>query len=124
MNFIKRILTTTSVGLLGGAVLATPADAGADSTQEHVREIRIIVQGGYQPDRIEIVHGEQVQLRFLRKESGSCTREVVFPSLGIRKELPEGKPVVIQLPALEVGEYEFQCGMDMIKGKLVVRAES
>jgi plastocyanin domain-containing protein len=47
--------------------------------------------------------------------------ENVFPALGIRRELPEGKPVTIELPELKAGEYEFKCGMDMIKGKLVVR---
>jgi plastocyanin domain-containing protein len=46
----------------------------------------------------------------------------ILPALGICKELPEGQPVVIHLPEPKVGEYEFRCGMNMIKGKIVVRA--
>jgi plastocyanin domain-containing protein len=124
MNLFKRILTMAGLSLVGGAVPAIPAVAQADSSHHQVREIEVIVQGGYTPSRIEVVEGEHVQLRFVRKESGGCTREVVFPALGIRKELPEGQPVVIHLPELKAGEYEFKCGMNMIKGKVIVRARS
>lgn len=58
-----------------------------------------------------------------RREYTGCAREVVFPSLGIRRELPPNRPVVIELPAtLAPGEYEFKCGMNMIRGTLVVVA--
>jgi plastocyanin domain-containing protein len=122
MKFFKRILTTAGLSFIGAAAATAPTDARADGAQHEVREIEIIVQGGYKPNRIEVFEGQHVQLRFLRKEAGGCTREVVFPSLGIRKELPEGQPVVIHLPELKAGEYEFKCGMNMIKGKIVVRA--
>ena len=46
----------------------------------------------------------------------------MFPGLDIRRELPTDQPVVIELPALAVGEYEFKCGMNMIKGVLEVVA--
>jgi len=36
-------------------------------------------------------------------------------------ELPEGKNVSLDLPATTVGEYPFQCGMGMLRGKLVIR---
>jgi plastocyanin domain-containing protein len=85
-----------------------------------VREIEVVVEGGYKPKRVEVRKGERIRLRFIRKEHGSCTREVVFPKLGIRRELPTNQPVVIELPALEPGEYEFKCGMNMIKGAVVV----
>jgi plastocyanin domain-containing protein len=46
----------------------------------------------------------------------------VFPKLNLRRELLTDKPVVIELPALGPGEYEFKCGMNMVRGKLVVVA--
>jgi len=122
MKLLKRILTTAGLSFIGAAAATAPIDARADGAHHEVREIEVIVQGGYKPNRIEIIEGQHVQLRFLRKEAGGCTREVVFPALNIRKELPEGQPVVIHLPELEPGEYEFKCGMNMIKGKIVVRA--
>ena len=120
-RLFKRLVTAAGLSL--GGALVFPVQAHADGSHHQVREIEIMVRRGYQPNRIEVVQGEHVQLKFLRQESGDCSREVVFPALGIRKELPEGKPVVIHLPELAPGEYEFKCGMDMIKGKLIVKAK-
>lgn len=64
-----------------------------------------------------------MQLRFLRKDYSGCTKEVVFPTLGIRKTLPTNEPVVIDLPVLEPGEVPFHCGMKMVKGAILVSAE-
>lgn len=122
MQLFKRILTTAWISLIGAAAATTPTHARADGSHHEVREIEVIVQRGYHPNRIEVIEGQQVRLRFVRKEGGGCTREVVFPALGIRKELSEGQPVVIDLPPLETGEYEFTCGMNMLKGKIVVRS--
>lgn len=86
------------------------------------REIAVKVQGGYSPDRIEVTAGERVRLVFTRTEYTGCTREVVFPELGIRKELPTNQAVTIDLPVLAPGTYNFHCGMNMIHGTLVVTA--
>lgn len=94
--------------------------AGGARAQGEVREIEIVVRGGYHPDRITIAEGERVRLRFVRREHSSCTREVVFPELGIRRELPPHRAVVIELPALPPGEHEFRCGMNMVRGTIVV----
>jgi plastocyanin domain-containing protein len=109
-----------SLAALTGAALS-PAAAAADAQHSAaVREIEVVVDGGYQPARITIAAGERVRLRFVRREHTPCTREVVFPGLNIRRELPTDVPVVIDLPALAAGEYEFHCGMHMIHGALVV----
>jgi plastocyanin domain-containing protein len=121
MKLSKRIFSSAGLALLGTAVWPWAGQARAESSQHEVREIEITVQGGYKPDRIEVVEGQQVELKFVRKESSGCSREVVFPTLGIRKELPQNEPVVIRLPPLKAGEYGFECGMKMLKGKLVVR---
>jgi plastocyanin domain-containing protein len=88
------------------------------------QRIEVIVDGGYQPSRVEVTQGERVQLVFLRQESAACSRELVFPSLGIRKVLPQGQAVPIQLPELAPGTYEFECGMGMLEGELTVRPRS
>lgn len=100
--------------------------AASAQAHEHasIREIEIIVEGAYKPPRIELHEGEHVRLRFIRKDHGPCTREVVFPALNIKRELPTGEPVTIELTAPAAGEYEFRCGMHMIKGLLVVAPAS
>ncbi|MCC6877215.1 MAG: cupredoxin domain-containing protein [Sandaracinaceae bacterium] len=110
-----------SLSLAALVGLASPSMPSAHAQEEApVREIEIVVRGGYQPHRITIRRGERVRLRFVRQDWSSCTREVVFPTLGIRRELPVQAPVVVQLPVLEAGEHPFHCGMNMIRGTLVV----
>ena len=87
-----------------------------------VREIQVIVdKGTYTPSRIDIAPGQAVRLKVLRKEYTPCTKDIVFPSLGISRELPVGKEVVIDVPAQAAGEVPFRCGMNMVKGSLVVQ---
>lgn len=108
---------------LTGVVAVAPAQAEAAVEQAAtVREIEVVVDGGYKPGRITVTEGERVRLKFVRREHSPCTREVVFSALGIRRELPTDQPVVIELPALAAGEYEFKCGMNMIKGVIQVLA--
>lgn len=114
MAALLASVPAASLSLSSGPALAQAHDPGT------VREIEIVVQGAYKPARIEIRQGERVRLKFVRKEYNSCTREVVFPKLNIKRELPPNQPVVIDLPALAPGEYEFKCGMSMIKGVITV----
>jgi plastocyanin domain-containing protein len=105
---------------LAGTAVLTLLSAPLTAQDQAFREIEIIVDGGFRPDRITIAEGERVRLRFVRHEYSSCTREVVFPALNIRRELPPHRPVLIELPALRAGEYELRCGMNMIRGTIVV----
>jgi plastocyanin domain-containing protein len=82
--------------------------------------VDVLVQGGYHPSRVVVTQGEPARLVFLRTEWSGCTREVVFPTLGLRKELPVGEKVTIDLGTPEVGEVPFHCGMNMIHGIVVV----
>nr|MBK7069350.1 cupredoxin domain-containing protein [Deltaproteobacteria bacterium] len=106
---------------LGLAPGMMPAAARAQAPAGAVREVEV-VDGGYRPARVEVAAGERVRLRFVRRDYGGCTREVVFPTLGLRRELPTGRPVTMDLPALPAGETPFECGMGMVRGAVVVRA--
>ena len=122
MNTPKSVLAASALSLaaLTGAALVPDAAAAAHPGAE-LREIEVVVDGDYQPGRIIIAAGERVRLRFVRRDHTPCTREVVFPGLNIRRELPTDVPVVLDLPALAAGEYAFHCGMKMIRGALVVQ---
>ncbi len=112
-------LTALAATLFTGPTVAELVPAA--HAEAPVREIAITVQGGYKPDRVDVTAGERVRLVFTRTEYTGCTREVVFPELGIRKELPTNQPVAIELPALAAGTYSFHCGMKMIHGSVVVK---
>ena len=106
---------------------AAPAPPAAPivvpAIEVHGRQVDVRVKmKGYEPSRIKVRAGEDVTLVFLRSEPNECAAEVAFPSLGIKKELPVGKPVAIPIRAEKPGEIAFACGMDMMKGKLEVSA--
>jgi plastocyanin domain-containing protein len=83
--------------------------------------IEIVVDGGYSPENISLKKGQTVFLRFTRKDSSGCLEEVVIPEFKVRKFLPIDKTVSIEIKPDKVGEYEFTCGMNMFRGKLIVK---
>ncbi len=111
--------------LAGAGAAAQPTPADAQGHAHHaVRDVSIVVDAVYRPSRVEVTEGEHVRLAFVRRDYTPCTREVVFPGLGIRRELPTNERVVVDLGVLAPGEHEFKCGMNMIRGTVVVRGRS
>ncbi len=85
-----------------------------------VQEVEVVVRGGYTPDRIEVRQGRPVRLTFLRQESNPCTEQVILGDFGISRTLPEGERVPVEFTPDKAGEFTFHCGMNMVRGKLVV----
>ncbi|HTR20354.1 MAG TPA: cupredoxin domain-containing protein [Gemmatimonadales bacterium] len=85
-----------------------------------VQEISIMVKGGYTPDTILVQAGKPVRLLFYRDETADCSERVVFEGLGIDQALPAFQTTPVQFTPTEAGEYPFRCGMNMLKGLLVV----
>jgi plastocyanin domain-containing protein len=95
---------------------AVQAKVGATGLQQVV----IRVEGGYSPSRVRLRAGAPARLVFDRREDSSCSEEVVIPDLGIRTFLPAHQRTNVDLPPARPGEYEFACGMGMLRGSLVV----
>ena len=98
-----------------GETVVAAAGAGG------VQVIDVTVKGGYQPASITAEAGRPIRLNFTRRESTPCGEEVVLPEFGRRAHLAEGRAVAIEITPERPGEYEFTCGMNMYKGKLIVR---
>jgi plastocyanin domain-containing protein len=60
-----------------------------------------------------------VRLVFDRRDTGSCSEEIVFPDFGIRRFLPTGEKTVIEITPDHAGRFDFTCGMSMLKGSLI-----
>jgi len=75
---------------------------------------------GYEPSSISVKKGQPVKLAFYRADGDNCGGEVVFAKQNIRKKLAVGDTVLIEFTPTEPGEIAFACGMDMLRGKLVV----
>ena len=100
-----------------GPRTATAARVGGTGLQE----VDVVVKGGYSPDRIEVRQGRPVRLNFLRQETNPCTEQVIFGEFGIARDLPVGRSVAVQFTPEEPGEYTFHCGMNMVRGRLIVK---
>lgn len=107
VSFVLNVEQGESASVQDGEV---PSDA-----------VRInITTGGFEPAEIKLLKGKTARLAFTRKDSNNCASEVVFSKLNIKKSLPVGKTTVVEIIPAESGELSFSCGMDMLKGKLLV----
>jgi plastocyanin domain-containing protein len=80
-----------------------------------------VTAAGFKPERIEARAGQPIRLAFLRRDAQNCAREVVIPDLNVRKDLPIGQPVVIELTPRQ--DIQFGCGMGMYRGAIVVGSQ-
>jgi plastocyanin domain-containing protein len=125
MSAAQLIVTLTGLGLI--ALIAwffwAPRGEGvrAALTSSGFQEALILVKGAYTPDVINVEHGKPVRLNFRREETAACSEKVLLPDFGRQAELPEGEVVPVEFVPEQPGEYEFTCGMGMLRGKVVVR---
>lgn len=75
---------------------------------------------GYHPASLTLPAGRPATLVFTRTSDDGCGQQLVFPTLGIQKDLPLGQPVEVQITP-QRGEVRFTCGMDMYRGTIVAR---
>jgi plastocyanin domain-containing protein len=102
---------------------AATASAPAPAAPAAPKEFAVKISGAeIIPASLTIPKGEPVRLTFTRDEQPTCGDEIVFASLNIRKKIPVNQPTAIDLPAqANAGELTFACGMDMMKGTIVVQ---
>lgn len=80
----------------------------------------VLTQSGYRPASLTLRAGVPAKLTFVREVEATCGTEILIPRYGIRRELPPGEQVVVEFTPGE-GEFEFTCGMSMLRGKVVVK---
>ena len=81
--------------------------------------VTVTVDGEFKPAEVKVKAGQPVELTFDTKNR-TCAKTVVFKSLGITKELTDGTKTVVTFTPKEPGKIEYACGMDMLKGTVVV----
>jgi hypothetical protein len=86
-----------------------------------VQTARVVVtESGFEPARVSLRAGVPASITLLRTTDKTCATEVVFPLLGIKRALPLNEPITIELTPRQTGEIAFACGMNMLKGTVVV----
>ncbi len=125
MSTAQIVVTLVGLGIIGWIVwyfwLWKGESVEAQTKEGGVQEVEVTVKGGYQPASIVVKAGERVRLNFTRREASTCGEEVIIPGFGKRAHLPEGQTVTIEVTPDKPGEYEFTCGMNMYRGKLIAQ---
>lgn len=81
----------------------------------------VVVKGGYSPSTVVLKKGVPAKVNFDMQDHTACLSHVVFPSLGVNKDLTKQKITTVDIPTDKAGEIDFACGMDMFHGKVVVK---
>lgn len=76
---------------------------------------------GYHPSSVSAPAGQPVRLTITRTSDEGCGQQVVFPSLNIRRDLPLNRAVSVDFSMPASGSVAFTCGMDMLRGSVVVQ---
>jgi len=124
------------VAVLIGSVAATACDKKSDSGGQPSPspasaavpaggQVRVTIgDHGFSPGSVSVdkgAAGSTASVAFVRTTDQTCAKEVVFPDLGIKKDLPLNQVVTVDVPADAARTLTFQCGMAMYKGSLVVK---
>jgi plastocyanin len=103
---------------------AEPAPAPAPAAAAPARLEIAVTDKGFEPDKLTVKGGEPVKLAFTRKTDKTCATEVIL-ELGdgqkVEKKLPLNETVEIDATFAKAGELKYACGMDMIKGVVIVQ---
>ena len=76
-----------------------------------------VSSGSYDPNVVKLKAGVPAEITF--GQSSGCTGYVQSEALGFQADLTAG-PQTVKLPPLEPGTYDFECGMYMVSGEIVV----
>ena len=74
-----------------------------------------------EPNALTLQAGKPARITFTRTTDETCATEVVLPDYGIRKTLPLDQGVTIEFTPKKSATAGFACGMNMLKGALVVQ---
>jgi RND family efflux transporter MFP subunit len=98
-----------------------PAGTTRPAAAREVQDAKVLVtENGYAPARLTLKAGALARITFVRTTDKTCGTDVVFPSLNLRRALPLNQPVVIEFTPNKSGEIGFVCGMNMLRGAVVI----
>lgn len=103
--------------------LASACKHGGDESPPVGKTIVAVTadENGFSPSSVEVHQGDAVALGFTRTSDDTCAKEVVFPEMDVKKDLPLNKTVYVVVPTEQARTFSFTCGMQMYKSSVVVK---
>lgn len=122
MDTTQIVVTVLGLLLIGGVAWFFFGEREKTTAQvvEGKQVLRVAVKGGYSPDTLVVKWGRPVRIEFDRQETSGCSDTVVFGDFGISRPLPAFKTTSVEFTPEKAGEFSFTCGMNMMRGKLIV----
>ncbi|HEY7183116.1 MAG TPA: cupredoxin domain-containing protein [Blastocatellia bacterium] len=120
-TFIAIItLLVTAIALLAAEFGAAKEAAARATLQKDTQTATVeITDNGFEPSSLKLKADAPAKVTFVRKTDATCAKEVVIKEYNIDRKLPLNEPVTVEFTPRK-GEFIFACGMDMLKGKLIV----
>ncbi len=119
----KRILTAllaiASVSVAAGFAQAAPKAKPAPKPVP--QKITITLPEGYKDNKVAVKAGKPVALTFFLKSDAGCGDTVTVPAAKWKKDLKIGEKATVVYTPKKSGKLAFACGMDMMKGSLIVK---
>jgi plastocyanin domain-containing protein len=109
------------------AVLLAVLLTGGAATRNAVAKPRVqtarvrINERGYEPIAFKLRRGVPARVTFVRTTDATCAKEIVLPDFNIRRALPLNRPIVVNFTPKKRGTFTFVCGMNMMRGQLIVQ---
>ncbi len=110
------------VCLLLVALDRSAANAIASAVRDRdTQERLVVVDHGYYPATIAVEVGSPVRLVFDRRGRGECSAWVVFPALGLARQLVPHATTAVEFVPEHVGSFSFSCKYGVCRGTVLVR---
>ena len=109
---------TPPVAPSGTGVASTRPPSGTAGVQT---ALVTLSDKGYDPAKLSLRANVPARITFVRTSDKTCGMEVVFPTLDVKRALPLNEPVTIEFTPQKSGEIAFVCGMNMLRGTVVVQ---
>lgn len=85
-----------------------------------MQEVQVIIEDMFKPAIVIAKVGQPLRLNFTRSKTSQCGDVVVLPAFARASRLPVNQMVSVEITPDKPGEYEFTCGANIPKGKLIV----
>lgn len=118
MNRSYLAIAILFVIIFAAAFALSPATEARPRVQQFTIKVS---KRGFEPVTLKLRRGVPARITFLRTTDNTCAKEIVLRDFSIRKALPLNQPVVVTLTPDKKGEFDFTCGMNMMRGKLIVQ---
>ncbi len=78
-------------------------------------------EGAYRPSSFKLKKGVPARITFIRTSDKNCGQTVLLPAYGISRDLALNTPVTIRFTPKKTGSFTFTCGMQMLRGRIIVQ---